>query len=296
MNYPIVQIKTSDGVWLYGLFLEASHPKALYLNIHGTASNFYEEYFIEVMTQSFLKDSISMLSVNNRGAGVYDAWQGSGAATEIFADCVLDIDAWIQFAFKKGYNQIILSGHSLGTEKVVYYMNHGKYVEKVKLLVLLAPADSYGSHRLHEGKPNVKVSVNIQKRLEEDIDFVKNGKGDTFMPRDTYGSHGGIMPKTADSLLDSLGSDSKLLQALPITTSKLEAYSMIKIPILVAIGDQNEYTGLTIKDSIELMKKENSLTEVVQFQNCDHDFQECEEELSETILKFIRKHFSSNFD
>jgi hypothetical protein len=49
MTYPIVHIKTPDNLWLDGLFIETPEAKSVFINIHGTASNFYEEYFIEVM-------------------------------------------------------------------------------------------------------------------------------------------------------------------------------------------------------------------------------------------------------
>ena len=60
---------------------------------------------------------------------------------ENFEDCVVDIDAWIKFALSKGYEKIILMGHSLGTEKIVYYMNKGRYTNKVKAIILLGFAD-----------------------------------------------------------------------------------------------------------------------------------------------------------
>ncbi len=290
MNYPIVQVKTPDNLWLHGLFLKAPESKTVFINIHGTASNFYEEYFIEVMSEKFLNEGISMLSTNNRGAGVYDAYQESGAATERFEDCLIDIDTWIEFALEQGFSKIILSGHSLGTEKVVYYMINGKYAGKVSVIVLLAPADSYGSHRILEGKDNTKIRENIEKLLKESKDLINKGKGDTFLPKDTYGSHSGIMPKTPESLINFLGPNSALLNALPLATGKLEAYSKINVPILVAIGDQEEYTGLTTKDALELMKKENSLTEIMQLTNCDHDFQGCEEKLTDETLSFIKRH------
>ena len=109
MSYPLVQIKTKDGLWLHGLFLESKNVKAVFLNIHGTASNFYEERFIEVFANTFIPEGISVLSTNNRGAGVYDSWQKSGAAVERFEDCVLDIDAWVELLLEKNYSTIFLS-------------------------------------------------------------------------------------------------------------------------------------------------------------------------------------------
>jgi signal recognition particle receptor subunit beta len=98
------------------------------------------------------------------------------------------------------------------------------------------------------------------------------------------------VPKTPKSLVNFLGPNSKLLEALPIATGKLNEYGKIKVPILVAIGDQQEYTALTIKDTLDLLKKENRLTEITQLKNCDHDFQGCEEQLANLVLSFIQKY------
>ncbi len=288
MNYPIVQIETQDNLCLYGLFLEAQNSENIFINIHGTASNFYEENFIEVFSKYFTENGISLLSTNNRGAGVYDAYQKSGAATERFEDCVIDIDAWVSLALDRGYKNIVLSGHSLGTEKVVYYMNNGKYADKVSSVVLLAPSDSFGSHRLHEGKINPRKEE-VEKFLSESKKLLESGEGDKFLPRNTYGSHEGIMPKSAYSFMNFLSSESKLLNALPLVTEKLEAYSNIKVPILVVIGDQSEYTGLTIKNTLELMQKENKNTTTFQLKDCNHDFDEKEEELAKIIFDFYKK-------
>ena len=289
MKYPIVQVKTRDGLWLYGLYLYADKNDVIFINVHGTASNFYEEYFIEVFSDAFLKDGIALLSTNNRGAGVYDAYQKSGTAVEKFEDCLTDIDAWIEFAIGKGHRKIILSGHSLGTEKVVYYMNNGKYANKITSIVLLAPSDSYGSHRMLDGKTNPRLA-HVDELLKKSKELIAQGRGDTFLPRDAYGSHKGIMPKSAESFMDFLGPKSKLLDALPFATGELRNYSKIKVPILAIIGDGEEYTALSIKDALELLAKENKNTKMHQIQNCDHDFQEKENELADIVLKFIKTH------
>ena len=289
MKYPIVQVKTQDGLWLYGLYLRVDKNDIVFINIHGTASNFYEEYFIEVFANVFLENNISVLSTNNRGAGVYDAYQKSGAAVEKFENCLTDIDAWIEFAINDGYKKIILSGHSLGTEKVLYYMSNGKYADKITSVVLLAPSDSYGSHRVLDGKENPR-SVSVEKLLKESRSLIEKGMGDTFLPRDIYGSHDGIMPKSAESFMDFLGPQSKLLDALPFATKKLDAYAKIKIPIFVVIGDKEEYTAIPTENALALMAKENKNTEIHQIKNCDHDFQGKESKLAEIVLRFIKNH------
>ncbi|MBI2065687.1 MAG: DUF1749 domain-containing protein [Candidatus Zambryskibacteria bacterium] len=294
MNYPIVQVETKDHIWLHGLFLEAEESKTVFLHTHGTASNFYEEYFIEVLCNKLLNDGISMLSVNNRGAGVYDIYQRTGAAVEKFEECLIDLDTWIDFAVQKGYQKIILSGHSLGSEKAVYYMEHGKFSGKISGIVLLGPADSHGSHRVLDGKVNPRAEE-IGKLLEEANTLVKDNKGETFLPRNAYGSRGGIMPKSASSFIDSLGPNSKLLEGLPFLQKNLSVYRRIDVPILVVIGDQYEYTAVPIEEALDLMRKENPKTETHLISNCNHDFEGKEEELTSIIKNFIvSRQLSSN--
>ncbi len=229
-----------------------------------------------------------MLSTNNRGAGVYDAYQKTGAAVEKFEDCLIDINAWVEFAIKEGHKNIILSGHSLGAEKVVYYMNHGKYADKISSIVLLGPADSHGSHRLLDGKINPR-SLEVETLLKESDSLIQQNKGDQFLPRNAYGSHEGIMPKSAESFVNFLGPNSKVLEGLPFRTEKLEAYSIISVPILAVIGDQDEYTAIPIENALDLMRRANKNTQTFQLKDCDHDFQGKEEKLGEIILRFIKK-------
>ena len=263
MEFPIVNIFTEDKVQLYGLYIKPQTSNSIFINIHGTASNFYEEDFIKYLTEDFMENNISMLSTNNRGTGVYDCYAKTGSAVEKFEDCIKDIDAWIEFAIKQ------------------------KYKNKVNGIILLAPADSYASHRQLNGKPNNRLGA-INKLISKSKQLISNNLGDVFLPRNAYGPrHGGIMPKSAESYINFLGDKSEVLKALPFATKKLDNYSKIKIPIFVAIGDGDEYTSLKTDEALDLLKTENKLTETHKLKNCNHDFEGKETELSSLINKFI---------
>ena len=63
-----------------------------------------------------------------------------GSWNERFSYTDDDLDAYITFAQQEGYKHIILGGHSLGANKVIYYLsrNHDKRVEH---FFLLSPAN-----------------------------------------------------------------------------------------------------------------------------------------------------------
>jgi pimeloyl-ACP methyl ester carboxylesterase len=142
MSYPIVNVKTSDGLILHGLLTEHMKPaKTIDIHIHGAGGNFYSNGYFEGLTNRLVDLGMAYLSTNNRGAGV---------SLEKFADCLLDIDAWIEFALDTGYENIVLEGHSYGTEKIVYYMNEGRHKDRVKDVILLGSSDNVGAQMKYE--------------------------------------------------------------------------------------------------------------------------------------------------
>ncbi len=282
MNYPLVHVKTKDGIPLYGLHLSVKGETVL-IAIHGTASNFYENDFMEEITRIAHKKGVSILMTNNRGSGVLQAWPRlHGTALEHFEDCVGDIDVWIAYALKQGYKKIILQGHSLGTEKVVYYMNKGNYRDKVSAVILLAFSDSYGAEMQYLKKKGHETY------FKEAENLVKEGKGQQFLTSDWL-SYSGVMPKSADSFLNFMKEGSEFSKALPFHQESLPFVNNIHVPILAVIGDQVEYTVIPIHQAIDLLKKENSRAEVYQIKNCNHDFKGKEKELAEILGRFLEK-------
>lgn len=283
MEYPIADVKTDDGVVLQGLFLKAKNSRSVLIFIHGTASNFYENDFMVPISKELLSRKISILSVNNRGNEVLKCYPGGGASMEHFEDCVHDIDAWIKFALSEGCANVILMGHSLGAEKIVYYMSKGKHKNNVISVILLGPADSYGT-QMKYGNGSLMSEA---KRLG------KSKNGHIFLTSDWL-SHAGVLPKAADSYLNFFSANSELSKVLPFHSRKLKMYGNIRVPILSVLGDiekgkGHEYTVIPIIDAIRLLKKENPHAECHQIKDCNHDFEGKEVELTKIIGKFLLK-------
>jgi pimeloyl-ACP methyl ester carboxylesterase len=143
----LVGTKTDDGLSLAGLLVEASAKGAIIVHVHGMQGNFYE--YAEPYAKAYAEKDIAFLTGENRGAYIikqFDVAGGVktiGGAYEVFEECVHDIKAWVDYAEQLGYTNIWLSGHSLGTMKVAYYMHKTKD-PRVKGVILLSPADNQG--------------------------------------------------------------------------------------------------------------------------------------------------------
>lgn len=281
MIYPIVHINTPDDLFLYGMLLEAEEPtKTAFLFVHGTGSSFFCEDFIESVSKELLKTGVTVLLGNNRGASTMESWQNSGAAMEKFEDCLIDIDGWIEYLQHKGYNKIILCGHSLGSEKVVYYMSHGKHVDSVVSVMLLGFADSFGTQEKFLKSLNVDPMIEAKELVE-----AKKGYQFITLP---WLCHSGELPKSAESYINCFSQGSELSKAFPLRQGKdLENYKSIKVPIFAAISDGEEYTVIPVPEAIELLKRENSNSEVHLLEGTKHCFEGQEGVIASMISDFI---------
>lgn len=284
--YPIVNVKTPDGLTLHGILTEPSQPsKTIVIHLHGSSGNFYGNSYFELLTNSVIELGIAYLSTNNRGSGVYELEKGTvyhGVSLEKFEDCILDIDSWIEFVLNKGYENIILEGHSYGTEKSVYYMNKGRYKDKVKGVILLGFSDNVGTQ--------IKYEKSIGKNYRQEAEELNSKEGYKLLS-DYFGLCG-EMPISAQTYLHGFTEDSENAIALPLRKGKdLTFFQNIKVPILGVISDDEvgEYTIIPIKEATELLKSENKLAEANIINGTNHVFTGKEIELVEMIIDFIKR-------
>jgi alpha/beta superfamily hydrolase len=286
-NYPIVNVKTEDELTLHGILTEPVNPaKTIVIHIHGSSGNFYWNSYFELLTKSVVDLGIAYLATNNRGSGVYELVKGEfyhGVSLEKFEDCLLDIDAWIEFALSKGYENIILEGHSYGTEKSVYYMNKGKYANKVTGVMLFGFSDNVGTQ--------IKYEKNIGKSYRQEAEELNN-KGESWKLLSDYFGLCGEMPISAQTYLHGFTEDSENAIALPLRQGRdLTFFQNIKVPILGVISDDEdgEYTVIPIKDAVELLRSENELAEACIIKDTNHVFAGKEKELVDIVMDFLER-------
>lgn len=281
MDYPIVKIKTPDNITLFGMLTESAKKETILINIHGTASCFYIEEFEGEFAKRLPDIGVSTLFTNNRGNHTMESWQETGAAVEKFEGCLIDIDTWIEFALQKGYAKIILQGHSLGTEKVVYYMEKGKYKDKITGVILLGFSDSFGCQMKFLQTQSIDP-------MAEANELIENGKGRQLLTS-IWNSHAGVLPQNANSYINFFSEDSELSKALPLRKGKdLMFYQNIKVPILGVICDTDEWLLLPIDDLVKLMRDENKLAQIETISETDHSFAGKQKELVDIVIEFLK--------
>lgn len=288
MRYPIVKVKTKDGYSLHGMLFEPkTKNKFIIIHIHGSAGNFYFNDFYPHLAELANHLNVAYLTTNNRGSEVYNIETGTkytGAAIEIFEECLLDIDAWIEFAVSKGYKYIILEGHSFGTNKIQYYALNGMYKSKIKALILLGFTDSYGGQLEYLKEVN-KRNENI---LEEAEELVKKGK--PYQLISDLKINWGELPQSAQAYINFMSDDSALSNVLPLGQNKeFTNFKKIKTPILGVVGDTDECTVIPPKDAVEMLNRENEKAQCYMIKNCSHSYQGKEKEIVKIVRRFLEK-------
>lgn len=253
LHGEIVSCQTDDGLQ-HGLW-SGSGETAL-IHTHGTASSYGIESFEPQLQKWAEGNGWGFLSCNNRGAHVLEDWQKSGAAVERFSDSPLDLAAWSGWAMSRGVGRIILSGHSLGTEKIANFLRSRETPHVVGAL-LLAPSDSPGCQERWEDESG-------RNYMSEAIRMKRSGQAGKMM--DDRLVHAGLLPMTAEAYLDFFDEDSDLRRALPFRTGSVER---LPVPVYTLIPKDDVWNITSPEDYLKQMKSAGAHGEI---RGCNHDF------------------------
>jgi len=250
----LIQVSSSDGLYLHGFYSPTSDKKVALLHIHGFEGNFYENNFVYSLIRNLSQNNIAFLTVNTRGNNKisdFNTIDGThkiiGAWNELLEEAHLDISAWVKFLLEEGYQEIILQGHSLGTLKVIRYLFEGEYKDKISKLILLAPFEKHTpSSNL---SPQTFESWDNQSDLARVFDF-------------------------------------------SATNYDFPILKQIKIPTKIIVGEKDEYFYPTnpndFKRIMDLLLSHIPNSQGVLIPEATHSYKPNEELMSEEVIKFIK--------
>lgn len=275
---------TSDGLRLPMLHFESNKKDICVICIHGMCGTIIDNYFATVWGKLLAKNDIGFIYEHNRGHSIENdivmkdgSFKRCGCMYEIFEDCIYDIDLAIQTAKEKGYKRIILLGHSLGCNKVIYYY-YKKHPNILGMILASAP-DMIESHLLIE--PEYEE---LLKEAKENIDKNQPTKLLHKMIED-------YMYMSSQTYYNWFHNNSNL-NNLPIISNpkNWEQLETIDVPILTFSGSKDEDYYL----HLDLLKEKATNCKNFEYQiieNTGHTYQEKELETGTLILNWINKNF-----
>ena len=281
MQGELVRFKTRDGLNLQGLLFE---PKAktskVLVHVHGWVGNFYENLFIDPISESVLEKNIAFLSFNNRGAGIVTEFlrtnkrENIGGSLEIFEECLLDIEGALNFLQKRGYTEMILQGHSLGCQKIIYYQ-HNKKDKRVKGLILIAPVNDaeFVSKKLFN-KSKYENSLKIAK------DMIQEGKAQDPVPKWMQ-----YYPMLSANMFLQVSDPNSISGQILDYSRKLTELKDIRVPILAIFGSKDDFQ-IQPADKLHIIQNVTGC-DILLIKNSNHLFSSCEMKLAENISKWI---------
>lgn len=146
--------------------------------ITGIHGNFYSNPFYYNIGDTLNADGIDFIYAQTNDAfgeiRTVNVRTGNeeliGSFNERFSYTDEDIDAYLTFAENEGYEHIILAGHSLGANKVIYYLSR-HHDPRVEHFFLLSPANL-----------TYMMSGVTGREKQLILDQVKRGDGDKMLP------------------------------------------------------------------------------------------------------------------
>jgi pimeloyl-ACP methyl ester carboxylesterase len=288
MKTTFCHATTSDELRLTGLlFKPNAETKTGILHLHGRAGNFYANTFLDAMIEEYTKAGFAFLSVNTRGhdhiadfrVGRTEESKRIGQAFDTFADCLLDIGAWLDFLKKAGYERIILQGHSHGAAKAVYFLAN-KPRPEIVALVLASPADAAGLLK----KTNRQF---FDRDLSEASGLVGQGRGRQLLGnkiRDWY-------YVSAKSFVDEFGQNSVANIFSIFDKGAFKEVAGIKVPVLALYGSRENTVIFSPQEDLKIIGSHftNPKSKKLIFDGADHTYLGHESEIALFIAGWVKE-------
>jgi len=296
MALDLIYSTTSDFLHLPGIhFIPDHQTDTCLLVVHGMSGNILENYWGDVLGRTLSAAGIGCIYSHNRGYGMISdpAYADpktllpttrslrAGAVYERFADCVLDIAAWLDAAHALGYSRIFLFGHSLGGPKVLKFLfDHPTTIDG---LILASPADMPGLAR--------KYQSDFSELLAEAEDNLAAGRPQKLLSRQIYDWY----QLSSQTFID-LFTENGPADVFPILRHPPQIPHLAKIscPLLVFYGQHDDsYVLDSPAADLERIKSyatsAPSVTAAL-ISDAGHSYQGHEQSLSSTVLDWINRH------
>jgi pimeloyl-ACP methyl ester carboxylesterase len=260
-----VRLRTADGILLDGmLHRPLTDPKTVgVVLIHGYSGNFYSGV-MGFLPSALAAKGFTSLAINTRD-------HDRGPKKNRFEENRYDIEAAVSEMARLGYHPIFLYGHSMGTNRVLYYLASTKD-PRIHGVMLSGPPGNLFEWNIRIF--GIKAATGVLSKAQN---WVAKDKGDEWM-------------------LINLGPLGKALYSAnhvvslrgPKTLSDpYKNIAGISRPILIVHGLEDHLADPKVADRLRNRSKPSTKVTVVKIAGANHRFRNHKKELVNTIYQWI---------
>jgi len=270
IDVNLVRLQTDDGVKLTGILRQPiiGGAKACMVLIHGYSGNFYSG-IMSFLPEALTDRGFATLALNMRD-------HDRGPKKNRFEENRHDVEIAVDKMSLMGYRSIFLYGHSMGTNRVLYYMAATRD-PRIKGILLTGPPGNLFEWNVSVFGPETAKSV-----LGQAQDLVAKGKGDQWMLIN-LGPLGKAL-YTANHVVSLRG---------PKTVSDpYKNISRIFQPVLVVHGLADRLANPDVADRLRNSATPKTDVTVVKIPGANHRFSNHQEKLVSAITRWMLEHLT----
>lgn len=283
----LIRVNTTRGLELKGAIFGDNSMDSVVIIMSGICSNVFQNDLLystgEILSKNHIAciighamDAFSCFAYSDLSIGKQ---KNTGVVFDDFSLVYEDVEAYVNYAKKLGFKNIILAGHSLGSNKIIHYLGNTQD-NIVDYFIVSAPVDL--AHWL-------KVMPNVSQCIKKAHEFVEHGRGNEILPY----LFGGFSPMCANTVLGFCNAYN--LKNCPVISHDGETNSLLNIKITgsFVIGSND---SLTEGDAKGFMEKINSYckhpenNQVIVIPDASHIFYGKHKEYAKVILDIVQKY------
>ena len=260
-----LKLQTKDGMWLDGV-LRQPHPnqtEAGVLMVHGYGGNFYSG-IMNFLPEALAQQGFTTLALNMRDHDL-------GPKKNLFEENLKDIAAGVDEMARRPHKNIFLYGHSMGTNRVLYYLTKTQDPRITGIILTGPPGNLFQWNVRAFG---LEEASEVLRRAQE---LQAAGKGDSWMLID-LGPLGKSL-YTANHVVSLRG---------PATRSDpFTNISQISRPVLIVQGLADRLADPSVADHLKNSGPGDNQITVQKIGAADHRFRNHQKELVEVITQWL---------
>ena len=260
-----IRLQTTDGMWLNGV-LRQPHPnqtEAGVLMVHGYGGNFYSG-IMSFLPEVLAERDFATLALNMRD-------HDSGPKKNLFEENLQDIATGVDEMARRRYKNLFLYGHSMGTNRVLYYLAETQDPRITGIILTGPPGNLFQWNVRAFG---LEAASKVLRRAQE---LQAAGKGDSWMLIDL-----GPLGKTLYTANHVVSLRGPATRSDPFTN-----IAHISRPVLIVHGLADRLADPSVADHLKNSGPGDNQITVRKIGAADHRFRNHQKELEKIITRWL---------